>query len=106
MIKKIPNLAIETRTFFMFPWLHNRVSHAVSKKFGPISLNKKAIGPILFNEKGRDKDANKTYSTHVMGRFECKNESCNTKVWTSKMVAIVIRRFTEQKYNAVVFNQR
>ncbi|KAK8029518.1 hypothetical protein PG993_010809 [Apiospora rasikravindrae] len=96
MTKKISNLTTEMRTFFMFPRLHQRVSDAVSKK----------IGPILFNKKGRDKDAIETYSTHVMGRFECKNESCNTKGWSSKMVAIVIRRFTEQKYNAVVFNQR
>ncbi|KAK6823656.1 diacylglycerol kinase catalytic domain-containing protein [Apiospora arundinis] len=96
MTKKIPNLAIEIRTFFMFPWLHKRVSDAVSKKIGPISFNKKA----------RHEDALNTYSTKVMGRFECKNEGCTKKAWSSKMVAIVIRKYAEQRYDAVVFNQR
>ncbi|KAK8007208.1 hypothetical protein PG989_001198 [Apiospora arundinis] len=106
MTKKIPNLPIEMRTFFMFPWLHKRVSDAVSKKIVPISFNKKSIGPISFNKEARYEDALNTYSTKVMGRFECKNESCTRKVWSSKMVAIVIRKYTEQRYDAVVFNQR
>jgi len=41
-----------------------------------------------------------------MGRFTCQNDGCATSGWSSKMVAILIRGYSENGYNAVVFNQR
>ena len=80
----------------MFPSLHEDVSNAVSD----------AIASTWFNEKDSDKDSYVKYSTYVMGRFTCNNNSCFKKGWGSKKVAILIRGYPEDGYNAVVFNQR
>ncbi|KAK2728618.1 hypothetical protein CKAH01_10748 [Colletotrichum kahawae] len=45
------------------------------------------------------------YATFVMGRFRC-NHGCVDSVWTSKKVAMVIRGYAGNGYNASVFNQR
>ena len=47
-----------------------------------------------------------TYDTHVMGKFNCKNERCNKIAWTSKKIAITIRMYNGEQYNARVYNQR
>ncbi|KAK2035844.1 hypothetical protein LZ31DRAFT_306596 [Colletotrichum somersetense] len=41
-----------------------------------------------------------------MGKLECDNASCPNTTWTSKKVAIVIRGYHGNGYNAVVFSQR
>jgi hypothetical protein len=85
----------ETRTSFMFPSLHQDVSNAVSDE----------IHSTWFNE-GDDENSNNKYSTHVMGKFRCDNNGCSNRGWNSKKVAILIRGYPENGYNAVVFNQR
>lgn len=41
-----------------------------------------------------------------MGKFKCNNKRCSARSWSSKNVAILIRGYPENGYNAVVFNQR
>ena len=84
------------RTSFMFPALHRQIAIAVSDD--NIST--------WFHKKDSDEGSNNEYSTHVMGRFKCNNNACSTEGWSSKMVAISIRGYARNGYNAVVFNQR
>ncbi|EFX02024.1 hypothetical protein CMQ_2073 [Grosmannia clavigera kw1407] len=93
--KKRAGTSGETRTSFTFPDLHDDIASLVLCD---------SITP-WFNAKGNDEDAIKTYCTNVMGRFKC-NHRCTGKMWTSKMVAIVIRGYRRNGYNALVFNQR
>ncbi|KAK5989395.1 hypothetical protein PT974_10914 [Cladobotryum mycophilum] len=86
-----PNL----RTSFMFPSLHQDVTNAVSDKISSIWFNQKRSGKAPENE----------HPTHVMGRFRCSNGACSSGGWASKKVAILIRGYPENGYNAVVFNQ-
>ena len=86
----------DTRISFIFPSLHQDVSNAVSD----------AIASTWFNKKNSDKDSYVEYSTYVMGKFTCNNDDCSKNGWGSKKVAILIRGYPENGYNAVVFNQR
>ena len=86
----------ETRTSFTFPLLHQDVVNAVSNK----------IASTWFHKNDSDRDSNNEYPTHVMGKFKCNNDSCSTEGWASKKVAILIRGYPMNGYNAVVFNQR
>jgi len=83
------------RTSLMFPSLHQDVINAVSDE----------IASTWFHEKDSDRDSNNEYSTHVMGKFKCNNNACSTVGWGSKKVAIRIRGYPRNGYNAVVFNQ-
>ncbi|KAK6833852.1 hypothetical protein PG987_008546 [Apiospora arundinis] len=94
-----PKSGVETRTSFMFPWLHKRVADAVHDQ----------VGRVYYHEQGRDSDARERFDTYVMGKFLCKNQSCESDAWTSKKVSITIRRFVDGSpgigYNATVYNQ-
>lgn len=79
----------------MYPQLHHEVSKAVSPK----------IKKILFHEE-EGSNALQEHKTNVMGKFKCGNDGCSNRGWTSKRVAIVIRGYGKNGYNAVVFNQR
>lgn len=48
----------------------------------------------------RDRD------TNIMGRFICYNRGCNSTGWSSKKIAMTIRMYPGQKYNARVYHQR
>ncbi|KAK4194030.1 zinc-binding domain-containing protein, partial [Triangularia verruculosa] len=48
----------------------------------------------------------KDYSTSIMGRFACRNPKCSSTGWGSKKIAIQIRGFRDNTYDAVVFKQR
>ncbi|KAI0098995.1 zinc-binding domain-containing protein [Hypoxylon sp. NC0597] len=85
----------ELRASFMYPSLHQRVLDATSGK----------IVSAWFNEKSTNEPKNE-YSTHVMGKFKCNNDDCSKRSWGSKKVAILIRGYPGNGYNAVVFNQR
>ena len=45
------------------------------------------------------------YDTCIMGKFTCTGVSCS-KSWTSKQIAITIRQYPNQRYNARVYYQR
>jgi hypothetical protein len=61
---------------------------------------------ITFHEEGEAKDSIRDYGTTIMGASTCPNQSCPTKKWTSKNVAISIWLFDNQRYNAAVWHQR
>ncbi|KAI1373494.1 zinc-binding domain-containing protein [Hypoxylon crocopeplum] len=84
----------EGDTSYTYPSLHHDVSEAVSSDISKVWFSKQSGG-------ARDE-----YSTHVMGKFKCENGGCSNHGWGSKKVAIVIREFSGNGYNAVVFNQR
>lgn len=46
------------------------------------------------------------HSTHVMGTFRCVTKRWRNRRWTSGHVAIHIRGYENNGYDAVVFNQR
>lgn len=97
MARKKPfTLKEETRTSFMFPSLHQNIVNAVSDE----------VASTWFHERDSDRDSNNEYRTHVMGKFKCKNNDCSTGGWVSGQVAIMIRGYPMNGYNAVVFNQR
>ena len=48
----------------------------------------------------------KDYDTNIMGRFICRNRACNSKGWSSRMIAITIRMYPGAQYNARVYHQR
>ncbi|GKT51695.1 uncharacterized protein ColSpa_11876 [Colletotrichum spaethianum] len=85
-----------TRTSFKYPCLHKDVSKAVSDD----------LPSTWFNNKGTKESSINEYLTKVKGRFECINPNCSNTAWTSKTVAIVIRGYRKNGYDAVVFNQR
>ena len=93
--KKFSKPKGETKISFMFPSLHQDVVNAVSDE----------IASTRFHEDS-DRYSNNEYSTHVMGKFKCNNDACSTSGWGSKKVAILIRGYPKNGYNAVVFNQR
>lgn len=80
----------------MFPSLHQDVVTAVSDK----------IACPWFCENNSDQEFINDYPTHVMGKFRCMNSACPANGWGSKKVAILIRGYAGNGYNAVVFNQR
>lgn len=45
------------------------------------------------------------YDTHIMGRFNCHNDKCFSNGWSSKKIAITIRMYSGNKYNARVYHQ-
>lgn len=81
---------------FMFPLLHPSIMDAVSSEMD---------SPWFCKDDTSDGTSHR-YSTNVMGKFKCNNRGCSNSGWGSKMVAILIRRYPENGYNAVVFNQR
>lgn len=97
MAKKKNNKAkTPAMEFYMFPSLHQDVLNALSG----------SIAQIWFNDTNTDEGANNLYPTNVMGRFRCENNRCRSKSWGSKRVAIYIRGYPGNGYNAVVYNQR
>lgn len=86
----------ETRTTFTYPSLNYKVVTAVSDQ----------ISSIWYQRNDSPKGYQHEYSTHVMGKFTCDNRTCDTTGWSSKKVAILIRGYPRNGYNALVFNQR
>jgi hypothetical protein len=84
----------ETRTSFTFPELHQRISEAVAP----------GIASTWFNN-NMDAYFEEDYKTCVMGKFICDNNRCRKNGWSSKLVAIWIRRYPRSGYNAIVYNQ-
>jgi hypothetical protein len=89
------DIETEPKLFEMFPELHEDVLEAVSGAM---------ISP-RFNHNDDDDTfdgADDMYPTNVMGNFTCKNRHS----WSSKKVAIVIRGYPGNEYNAAVYYQR
>ncbi|KAK4135743.1 hypothetical protein BT67DRAFT_259273 [Trichocladium antarcticum] len=89
------------KTAVMYPNLHDDVLTFLDGTINPEPRFNKN------DETGNKVD--KDYSTHIMGNFTCRNGfsgHCPNKVWGSKKIAIVIRRYPNHGYNALVFKQR
>ena len=80
----------------MYPSLHQDVADAVSEH----------ITDLEFHKDDSDEGISKRYSTYVMGFFNCYTPTCSTQGWFSGRVTILIRRYRDGGYNAVVFKQR
>ncbi|KAI6780254.1 uncharacterized protein J7T54_003033 [Emericellopsis cladophorae] len=61
---------------------------------------------FVFHPQDDDRSCSQEYETFVMGRFECHNAQCRQEGWSSKKIAIVIRMYNTQRYNARVYHQR
>lgn len=86
----------EKKTSFMFSTLHPAIVDAVAHD----------IPSVWFNERDTELNSNNDWDTNVMGDFKCDNRECRKSGWASKKVAIHIRGYPGNGYNAVVYNQR
>lgn len=59
-----------------------------------------------FHEVDDETECIKMRDTNIMGRFACRNPTCKANGWSSKMIAITIRLYPGQMYNARVYHQR
>lgn len=59
-----------------------------------------------FHEDDNAMRCTRTHDTNIMGRFVCYNRACKSSGWSSKKIAITIRLYPGQKYNARVYHQR
>jgi hypothetical protein len=78
----------------MYPSHHNDVSDLLYKDNLFFS----------FYEKDDDNSCIDDYDTNIMGQFTCSNTAC-LAVWKSKQIAITIRRYSNERYNARVYYQ-
>jgi hypothetical protein len=85
----------QQETFFMLPNLHQDVLDAVSG----------TMDPPKFNKTNSFHRINNKHESTLMGKFECKNHR-SPLFWTSGVIAIIIRGYPGNEYNAGVFNQR
>ncbi|KAI0449730.1 zinc-binding domain-containing protein [Xylaria acuta] len=60
---------------------------------------------FTFRIEGDDKACAREYDTHIMGRFRCENPECDNQGWSSKPIAITIRMYPDDEYNAGVYHQ-
>jgi hypothetical protein len=84
------------KSWSMYPALHENVRRLLEED--DLSFTFFAID--------KDKGSIEEYDTNIMGRFKCLNKVCPSKGWGSKMIAITIRMYPEQRYNARVYHQR
>ncbi|GKZ23574.1 hypothetical protein AbraIFM66951_009847 [Aspergillus brasiliensis] len=86
----------------MYPALHTDVvTHLSSDTLSPVALTSLSFHP--FDDSHSSK---REYDTNIMGRFICTNDSCRSTGWTSKKIAITIRLYEGNEYNARVYHQR
>lgn len=88
--------ANKNRPFNIHPSLHQDVLWLLR----PYGLSFDFFG--IDNPKG----ALKEKDTSIMGTFTCTSSSCRSRKWTSKKIAITIRRYPGNRYNARVYSQR
>ncbi|KAH7080796.1 zinc-binding domain-containing protein [Paraphoma chrysanthemicola] len=84
----------QTKKWSMYPSLHNDVSDLLS--------NDDLF--FTFYENDDNNSCTEDYDTTIMGQFNCSNPSCRG-VWTSKQIAITIREYSNERYNARVYYQ-
>jgi hypothetical protein len=84
----------QKKNWSMYPSLHNEVSN---------SLHDDNLS-FTFHDTDDDTSCTDDYDTTIMGRFTCSNTIC-LAIWTSKQIAITIRRYPHNRYNARVYFQ-
>lgn len=98
--QKAPKRKKPAATTATFPSLHEDIKNVLASE--DVILDPKP----WFNLTGGDAEAIKEHDTNIMGRFECRNNQCSQRGWGSKKIAIHIRGFPGNGYNAVVYKQR
>ncbi|GKZ37877.1 hypothetical protein AbraIFM66950_009705 [Aspergillus brasiliensis] len=84
----------------MYPALHTDVLTHLSDTHPPITS-------LTFHPFDDSQTSKREYDTNIMGRFTCPNkDSCRSTGWTSKKIAITIRLYEGDEYNARVYHQR
>ena len=84
------------RRWSMYPALHDDVSRLLEED----DLH------FDFHRNDDNKNRIEDYDTNIMGRFTCRSRACSSNGWTSKKIAITIRMYPGEEYNARVYNQR
>ncbi|KAL2810249.1 zinc-binding domain-containing protein [Aspergillus granulosus] len=85
------------KTNSMFPSLHTTVATLLESSAPELKFT--------FHPDNTDNDCAKAYNTNIMGKFICHKPGCHS-VWTSKKIAIRIRLYHGETYNALVYHQR
>lgn len=80
----------------MYPKFHKHVQSELETE----DLN------FTYHQEDDNKACVKDYDTNVIGRFICRNKSCSSDGWASKVVAVTIRMYPDNEYNARVYHQR
>jgi hypothetical protein len=80
----------------MYPSLHENVS---------LKLEEDNLH-LDFNNNDDEESCVRDYDTNIVGRFRCHNDKCDLNGWSSKKVAISIRMYSDDRYNARVYYQR
>ena len=80
----------------LYPRLHGKVAR----------LLKEEGLKFKFYNVDNDIDDIDERDTNIMGRFKCHNRGCSSSGWSSKKIAITIRMYPGDKYNARVYHQR
>lgn len=86
----------DKRVARMYPSLHEDVLKALSPSINTLPT----FNPTT------EQHPTKTWNSHVMGKFRCISTGCSTHSWPSGQVAIVIRKYADNSYNATVYGQR
>jgi hypothetical protein len=90
-----PRLLDQSKSWSIYPSYHDAVCDLLKEE------------DLIFDfHEEDDSDCDEEYDTNIMGRFECRNRRCRTRGWSSKLVAITIRMYPGEKYNARVYYQR
>ncbi|RAK70991.1 3CxxC-type zinc finger protein [Aspergillus fijiensis CBS 313.89] len=79
----------------MYPALHEQVQALLDDK----GLH------FTFHTSDEDVGVVQHHDTRVMGRFVCRNASCQAGGWSSKIIAITVRMYSPREYNARVYHQ-
>ncbi|KAL4870730.1 hypothetical protein BDV12DRAFT_195202 [Aspergillus spectabilis] len=94
----MPSHKRKTKTFSMYPNLHPYVSDFLESTNPELEFS--------FHTDDNDDTCTHDRITTVMGSFACHNPRCTNPGWYSKKVAITIRMYDGDQYNARVYYQR
>lgn len=96
--KKKPNKPKKKppQSWSMFPALHEKVSQAIEDDLLLVTFHGVDDASGCVNE----------FYTNIMGRFICHNRGCDLSGWSSKKIAVTIRMYPNDRYNARVYHQR
>lgn len=81
-----------------YPLLHEAVAKAFDNVSQPVPLP-------LFQHHAHKSKVTRDDTTSIAGRFQCRNHKGYAPSWGSKEIAIQIREFADNTYDAVVFKQ-
>ncbi|KAA8617196.1 zf-3CxxC multi-domain protein [Pyrenophora tritici-repentis] len=92
---KAPHVEQITSSCQMYPLLHPAIANALAEH---------GI-PVHFHNINSEKGFINYYSTNITGKITCVNKLCTRGTWGTGRVAIRIRKYPNDRYNAAVYNQ-